>query len=101
MKRICMKDKNKQRQIRSEHFTFDKDEILFDEEINTLVELIDDADAAFEIVKPVLQNGKAVVTANKKMIAEHFAELLQFQRQHNLPFLYDAFCFATISIIRN
>jgi len=39
------------------------------------VELIDDADAAFEIVKAALEKGKAVVTANKKMIAEHFEEL--------------------------
>jgi len=101
IKRICIKDKNKQRQIPSEHFTFDKDEILFDEEINTVVELIDDADAAFEIVKAALQNGKAVVTANKKMIAEHFAELLQLQRQHNVPLLYEAACCASIPIIRN
>ena len=44
--------------------------------INVIVELIDDADAAFDIVKTALQNGKAVVSANKKMIAEHFEELL-------------------------
>src|SRR5947208_3051998 len=84
IKRICVKDKNKQRQLPSHHFTFDKNEILNDDEINTVVELIDDADAAFEIVKAALQKGKAVVTANKKMIAEHFAELLQLQKQFNV-----------------
>ena len=59
IKRICVKDKNKPRPIPAHHFTFDKNDILNDSEINTVVELIDDADAAFEIVKTALQNGKA------------------------------------------
>ena len=101
IKRICVKDKNKPRPIPAHHFTFDKNDILNDSEINTVVELIDDADAAFEIVKTALQNGKAVVTANKKMIAEHFEELLQLQRQYNVPLLYEAACCASIPIIRN
>lgn len=101
IKRICVKNKNKQRQISSEHFIFDKNEILNDDEINTVVELIDDADAAYEIVKTALQKGKAVVTANKKMIAEHFEELLKLQKQYNVPLLYEAACCASIPIIRN
>ena len=63
--------------------------------------MIDDADAAYEIVKTALQNGKAVVTANKKMIAEHFEELLQLQKEYNVPLLYEAACCASIPIIRN
>ncbi|MES2655026.1 MAG: homoserine dehydrogenase [Bacteroidota bacterium] len=101
IKRICVKNKNKQRQIPAHHFTFDKHDIFNDDSINTIVELIDDADAAFEIVKTALQKGKAVVTANKKMIAEHFEELLQLQRQYNVPLLYEAACCASIPIIRN
>ena len=101
VKLICVKDKNKQRQIASKHFTFDKEDILNDDTINTVVELIDDADAAFEIVKKALQKGKAVVTANKKMIAEHFEELLALQRTYNVPLLYEAACCASIPIIRN
>jgi homoserine dehydrogenase len=101
IKRICVKDKNKQRQIPSHHFTFNKHDILNDDEINTVVELIDDADSAFEIVKTALQKGKAVVTANKKMIAEHFEELLQLQKQYQVPLLYEAACCASIPIIRN
>ena len=56
-------------------FTFDKDEVLNDPEIDVIVELIDDAAAAYEIVKAALQKGKAVVTANKKMLAEHLEEI--------------------------
>lgn len=101
IKSICVKNKNKQRQIAEHHFTYDKNEILNDKEINVIVELIDDADAAFEIVSTALRKGKAVVSANKKMIAEHFNELLDLQKQYNVPFLYEAACCASIPIIRN
>ena len=99
--RVCVKDRNKQREISAEHFTFDKDEILNDETINVVVELIDDADAAFEIVKAALKKGKAVVSANKKMVAEHFEELLQLQQENNVPLLYEAAACASMPIIRN
>ncbi|MHB1277533.1 MAG: homoserine dehydrogenase [Bacteroidia bacterium] len=101
IKRICVKDPDKVRSLSSEHFTFDKADILNDPFINTVVELIDDADAAFEIVKEALQKGKAVVTANKKMIAEHFEELLLLQKEYNVPLLYEGACCASIPIIRN
>lgn len=101
IKRICVKNKQKQRPIPAEHFTYQKEDLLFDDAINTIVELIDDADAAFEVVKLALQQGKAVVTANKKMIAEHFTELLELQKQYNVPLLYEAACCASIPIIRN
>ncbi|MEP7196065.1 MAG: homoserine dehydrogenase [Saprospiraceae bacterium] len=101
IKLICVKEKKKHRQLPAEYFTYDKFDILNDDEINTVVELIDDADAAFEIVKIALQKGKAVVTANKKMIAEHFHELLELQRIHQMPLLYEAACCASIPIIRN
>ena len=45
--------------------------------------------------------GKSVVTANKKMIADHFAELLQLQKEFDVPLLYEAACCASIPIIRN
>jgi homoserine dehydrogenase len=101
IKRICVKDRHKSRPIAADRFTFDKYDILNDNEINTVVELIDDADAAFEIVKDALSRGKAVVTANKKMIAEHFTELLELQKKYGVPLLYEAAVCASIPIIRN
>lgn len=101
IKTICVKNKNKQRQLSEEHFNYDKDKILNDPEINVVVELIDDADDAFEIVFTALRNRKAVVTANKKMIAEHFVELLDLQKRFKVPLLYEAACCASIPIIRN
>ncbi len=101
VKKICIKNRNKKRAIDAGYFTTEGAEILYDPGINVVVELIDDAQAAFEIVKTALQQGKAVVSANKKMIAAHFTELLQLQQQYNTPFLYEAACCASIPIIRN
>ena len=101
IKKICIKNIDKKRSIAAENFTTDAAMLLKDENINVIVELIDDADAAFEIVKTALQNGKAVVSANKKMIAAHFQELLQLQQTHNTPFLYEAACCASMPIVRN
>lgn len=101
IKKICIKNIDKKRSIGTENFTNDAKELLNDKDINVIVELIDDADAAFEIVKTALQNGKAVVSANKKMIAEHFEELLQLQEEYQTPFLYEASCCASMPIIRN
>jgi len=99
--RICVKDKNKERPVPASYFTFDKYDILNDDTVNVIVELIDDADAAFEIVSYALRKGKAVVSANKKMIAEHFEELLVLQKQYDVPFLYEGAACASIPVIRN
>ncbi|MDB5278477.1 MAG: homoserine dehydrogenase [Ferruginibacter sp.] len=101
IKKICIKNNSKPRSIASENFTTDANVLLDDENINVIVELIDDADAAYLIVKKALENGKAVVSANKKMIAEHFEELYALQQKYNTPFLYEAACCASMPIIRN
>ena len=101
IKKICIKNIAKQRAIPQEHFTANAAALLNDESINVIVELIDDADAAFAIVKEALQKGKSVVSANKKMIAAHFEELLHLQHEHNAAFLYEGSCCASIPIIRN
>ncbi|GGP02902.1 hypothetical protein GCM10010992_09160 [Cloacibacterium rupense] len=101
IKKIVVKNKDKKRNISPEHFHYDKNEILNDDEINVVVELIDDADAAYEIVTTALKKGKAVVSANKKLIAEHFEELYELQKKYNVPFLYEAAVCGSIPIIRN
>ena len=101
VKKICIKNVNKKRAIDASFFTTNAADILNDASINVVVELIDDAAAAYYIVKTALQKGKAVVSANKKMITAHFEELLQLQKEYNTAFLYEASCCASIPIIRN
>ena len=101
IKRVCIRHPEKKRNAPPELFTTQKDALLFDKDINVIVEVIDDADAAFEIVSTALKNKKAVVSASKKMIAEHLPELLQLQQQTDMPFLYEAAACASIPFIRN
>src|SRR3982750_1478208 len=67
--KIAIKNSGKKRSLDAGMFTTDHQELLGNPEINTIVELIDDADVAFEIAKQALSSGKHVVSANKKMIA--------------------------------
>lgn len=99
--KICVKDRNKKRRLPAERFTFDKDEILNNADINLVVELIDNADDAYQLVKTALTSGKNVVTANKKMLAQHLDELIELQNKHNVSLLYEASSCGSIPIIRN
>lgn len=101
IKKICIKNPDKPRPIDSHFFTTDRNEILDDPTIDVVVELINDTDAAFEIVSTALKNKKAVVSASKRMIAENLQALYDLQQQHHVPLLYEAACCASIPIIRN
>lgn len=101
IKKFVIKNPDKKRSLPAELFTTDANAILEDSEINTVVELIDDADAAFEITKRALSSGKNVVSANKKMIATHLEELVDIQHQHGTSLLYEGAVCGSIPIIRN
>lgn len=99
--KVCIKHADKKRNAPASLFTTNANELLGDDSINVIVELIDDSDAAYRIVSTALRKGKAVVSANKKMIAEHQAELLKLQKEYNTSFLYESACCASIPVIRN
>lgn len=101
IKRICIKDASKQRNAPANLFCTDKNDILKDPEINLVVELISESEAAYHIIKEAFEAGKSVVSANKKAIAEHLPVLLELAKKHNVSFLYEASSCASIPIIRN
>ncbi|SIO55453.1 homoserine dehydrogenase [Chitinophaga niabensis] len=101
IKKICIKDPSKPRPIDMSYFTTDPNDILNDPTIDVVVELINETDAAFNIVSTALKNGKAVVSASKRMIAENLPALYQLQVENKVPFLYEASSCASIPIIRN
>ncbi len=101
IKKVCIKNYGKKRNAPASLFTTDKNELLNDRDINVIVEVIDDADAAFQIVSTALTNGKDVVSASKKMIAEHLPALIELQQQTCQSFLYEASACASIPVIRN
>src|SRR5471030_1997196 len=87
--KFVIKDPTKKRTLPQSLFTTDRDVVLDDPEINTVVEMINDTEAAFQIVKKALSSGKNVVSASKKMIAENLAELIQLQKEHGTSLLYE------------
>jgi homoserine dehydrogenase len=101
IKKICIKHPDKKRNADPSLFTTSYEDILDDPRINLVVELIDDAKEAYHIVTTALRRKKAVVSANKKMIAENLQELLLLQRETNTPFLYEAAVCGSIPILRN
>ncbi len=66
-------------------------------EIDIVVELIGGVDKAFEIVSDALKHKKAVVTANKALLAYHRFEL---QKLASTPFEYEASVAGGIPVIK-
>ena len=100
IKRVCVRDITKERGVKAE-FTDNPDDIFNDPEINLVVELIDNAEASYHIVRRALESGIPVVTGNKKMLAYHLEELIAIQREKQVPLLYDASACGSIPVIRN
>src|SRR6201992_2368437 len=101
IKKVCIKDPGKKREAPEELFTTDRNEILNDPEINVIVEVINESGPAFEIVSTALRSGKSVVSASKKMIAEHLPALLKLQEETGHSLLYESAACASIPVIRN
>lgn len=102
IKRIAVRSLDKPRQGVDPALLTDKaEDILNDPEIKLIVEVIDDPDAAYNIVTEALRRGIPVVSGNKTMIARHLPELIQLQREHNTALLYDASSCGSIPVIRN
>lgn len=101
--KICVRDTDKPRtlEVPRSLLTADPDDILGDRDINLVVELIDNAEAAYRIVTESLRHGVPVVSGNKAMIARHLPELIELQRTHGAALLYDASSCGSIPVIRN
>ena len=100
IKQICIKHPEKNRSLPQHLFTTDPSDLIKDPEIDIIVELIDDATVAKELVIQALRNGKSVVSANKKMIANHLEELVKVQEETGKALLYEGAACGSIPIIR-
>ncbi len=103
IKHICVRDINKQRNIhpREGLLTDNASDIFDDPDINLIVELVDNADASYQIVTTALRRGIPVVSGSKAMIARHLPELIELQHTHHTALLYDASSCGSIPVIRN
>lgn len=101
--KICVRTLDKERKIEAPAslLTTNEMEILESPEVNLIVEVIDDAEASYRIVKGALERGISVVSANKAMLANHLPELIALQQQSGAALLYDASSCGSIPVIRN
>jgi homoserine dehydrogenase len=73
------------------------DDILNDDEIDIVVELMGGVEEPYEVVKRALKSGKAVVTANKALLAYHRYELQEIAK--DIAFEFEASVAGGIPII--
>ena len=99
--KVCVKSKGKKRNIDEGLITYNPDDIFNDKSINLIVELIDDAEESYNIVKRALENRIAVVSGNKKMLAYNLPEMIELQQKYDTAILYDASSCGSIPVIRN
>jgi homoserine dehydrogenase len=72
-------------------------DIVDDPEIDIVVELMGGVEEPYDLVKRALENGKAVVTANKALLAYHRYELQEIAG--DVPLMYEASTAGGIPII--
>ena len=87
---------NKKRDVQIK-LTDNIDEVLNDDSIDIVVELMGGIEKPYEVVKKALEKGKAVVTANKALLAYHRYELQEMSG--NTAFEYEAAVAGGIPII--
>lgn len=99
---VCVRHLERHRNENPEiRFTTDPEEVLDNPDVNLIVELIDDAEAAYSIVTGALRRRLPVVTGNKKMLARRLPELIRLQKEMDTALLYDASACGSIPVIRN
>lgn len=97
VKKGVVKNLNKARSVNIPLYE-NPDEILNDKEIDIVIELMGGVQEAYEIAKKALQNKKALITANKAMLAYHRYDLEQIA--NDIPIGFEASVCGGIPIIK-
>ena len=98
--KVLVKDTSKTREISSEILTDDFTDILNDETIDLVIELLGGVEPGKEYIKSLLSNGKAVITANKDIIADCGNELVQLAQENNTCLYFEAAVAAGIPVLK-
>jgi len=98
--KVLVKDTSKKREISSEILTDDFTDILNDETIDLVIEVLGGVEPGKEYIKSLLSNGKAVITANKDIIADCGNELVQLAQENNTCLYFEAAVAAGIPVLK-
>ncbi|RUA34407.1 MAG: homoserine dehydrogenase [Bacteroidetes bacterium] len=102
IEKIAVKNIDKQRDLELPNgiLTTEEDELLENTDLDFIIELINDPEEAFSIVKKAFENGKSVVSANKKMIALYHKEILELREKFDVKFFYEGAVCGSVPILR-
>ena len=75
-------------------------EVVRHPEVDIVAELYGGTDTAKELVFEAVRHGKHIVTANKKLLAEHGSELFALAEKHNVMVQFEAAVAGGIPIIK-
>lgn len=102
IKKVLVNDLHKIRpvEIDPKVLTSNADEILYDEEIDVVIEVMGGVQDTKDHLITALRQGKHVVTANKDLMALHGSELLTVASEHGCDLFYEASVAGGIPILR-
>ena len=97
---VVVKNEQKERAVNGYcHLLKSENDVFSNDDIQVIIELINDYEQAYHIVKKALSEGRTVVTANKKMLSFYLEELLQIAEVNGSHLYYEAAVCGSIPII--
>ena len=100
LKSVLVSDKSKERTFNKDLLTDNFEDILNDDSIDLVIEVLGGVEPGKEYIKALLSNGKAVITANKDIIADCGNELVQLAQDNNTCLYFEAAVAAGIPVLK-
>ena len=100
VKKILVRDTKKGRDISKDLLTDNFDSILNDDSIDLVIEVLGGIDPGKEYIDELLKKGKAVITANKDIIADAGTDLIQTAKDNNACLYFEAAVAAGIPVLK-
>ena len=100
LKKVLVSDTSKDRAVSKDLLTDNFDDILNDDSIDLVIEVLGGVDPGKAYIKSLLQKGKAVITANKDIIADCGQELITLAEENNTCLYFEAAVAAGIPVLK-
>ena len=100
LKSVLVSDISKERTFNNDVVTDNFEDILNDDSIDLVIEVLGGIEPGKDYIKSLLSNGKAVITANKDIIADCGNELVQLAQENNTCLYFEAAVAAGIPVLK-
>ncbi|WP_370237264.1 MULTISPECIES: homoserine dehydrogenase [Henriciella] len=100
---VTARNRSRNRPVSTDGYKWfdDAAKLAADDDINVFVELIGGSDGPAKVaVETALKSGKAVITANKALIAMHGQELAELARENGVDLLFEAAVAGGVPVVR-